>query len=316
MLTVVVPNFNHSRFLGQALGALVGQTRPADEVIVIDDASTDDSIAVIEAWLPKLPNARLVRNETNLGVVRNMNIGLELARGSEIAFVAADDIIYPKFFEQILALLERYPQAAFASSRTDIIDANGARVACLNAPVPLDEAGFIDSRTAAAQLMHDDAWFTGNATVFRRTCLLEVGGFPEELAAFTDGYISRLLAVSYGSCYTPQVLAAWRYMEGGVAWTYANDVLRARRIADLAEIRLRENSNLFITGYPERWKNRYIFGANRAALAHARRTAKSESPSRFALAAMREIIGCVWLFATLRPHDTLPVLRRRLKRRP
>ncbi len=80
MLTVIVPNFNHSRFLGQALGALAGQTRPPDEVIVIDDASTDDSITVIEAWLPKLPNARLLRNRTNLGVVRNMNIGLELAR--------------------------------------------------------------------------------------------------------------------------------------------------------------------------------------------------------------------------------------------
>lgn len=314
MLTVIVPNFNHSRFLGQALGALAGQTRPPDEVIVIDDASTDDSVKVIEAWLPKLPNARLLRNQTNLGVVRNMNIGLELARGSDIAFVAADDVIYPEFFKTILALLERHPQAAFASSRTDIIDAAGAWVARLNAPVPLAEAGFIDARTAAAQLMYDDAWFTGNATVFRRACLLEVGGFPEELAAFTDGYISRLLAVRYGSCFTPEVLAAWRYMEGGIAWTYANDVVRACRIADLAEARLRENGDLFAAGYPERWKSRYIFGANRAALAQARRLAKSESPARFARALLREIIGCVWLFMTLRPRDTVPVLRRRLNR--
>ena len=46
MLTVILPNFNHARFLDQALGALVKQSKPADEVIIIDDASTDDSVAV------------------------------------------------------------------------------------------------------------------------------------------------------------------------------------------------------------------------------------------------------------------------------
>ncbi len=127
MLSVVLPNFNHSQFLPAAFDALAAQTRPADELIVIDDASVDESVAVITAHLSRFANARLIRNEKNLGVVRNMNIGLELARGDVIAFAAADDVIYPCFFERACALLDAFPQAAFASGRTDIIDADGVR---------------------------------------------------------------------------------------------------------------------------------------------------------------------------------------------
>lgn len=312
MLTVILPNFNHARFLDQALGALVKQSKPADEVIIIDDASTDDSVAVIESWLPRFTNARLVRNRTNLGVVRNMNLGLEMAAGSEIVFVAADDVVYPRFFETLLALLSQYPEAVFASARTDIIDSKGDRVDTLNAPVPLDRPGYIEAGIAAELLMYDEAWFTGNATIFRCAPLLEIGGFPEDLAAFTDGYVSRVLAAKFGSCYTPEVLGAWRRMEGGVSWTYTEDIARARKLADRAQAALDERADLFIKGYPERWKRRYLFGAGRSALANARRRARSESPTRYALAAVREIIGSIWLFATLRPGDTWAVLHRRL----
>ena len=313
MLSVVQPNFNHARFVDQALGALVKQSRLADEHIIMDDASTDDSIAVIEAWLPRLPNARLVRNQTNLGVVRNMNRGLQMASGSEIVFMAADDVIYPAFFETLLGLLRRYPEAAFASARTDIIDCDGKRVDTLNASVPLAQPGYIDGRTAAALLMNDEAWFTGNATIFRRARLLDIGGFPENLAAFTDGYVSRVLAAKFGCCYTPEILTAWRRMAGGLAWSYAEDIARAEAIASLAERRLREQAHLFAPGYSERWRRRYMFGAKRFALTNARRNAASRG--RWAVAFVREIIETIALFVALRPQDTFVVLRRWLKHR-
>src|SRR5262245_23028599 len=173
-LTVVLPNFNHARFLPQALRALLAQTRPADELIVIDDASTDDSVEVIESFLPKLQNPILVRNKENVGVVRNMNVGLQMAGGSLLVFCAGDQVVYPTFFERILALLQAYPQAAFASARTAIIDDDGNRTGVLNHCVPLSQPGYIEAPAAARHLMRDDAWFTGNATIFRRTPLLEI----------------------------------------------------------------------------------------------------------------------------------------------
>jgi glycosyltransferase involved in cell wall biosynthesis len=312
MLTVVLPNFNHARFLPFSLGALLAQTRPADEVIIIDDVSTDDSIAVIESFLPRLPNHKLLRNEINIGTAGNMNIGLELAHGSEIVFVAADDVIYPTFFERLLALLQSYPQAAFASARTDLIDVAGSSLGPLRCPAPLVRPGYIDPRTAAAFLMRDEAWFTGNATIFRRQPLIELGGFPEELASFTDGFTSRLLAVKYGVCYTPEILAAWRQLQTGMALSYMSDISQVRQVTKLAADRMRENGRYFVPGYPERWKRRALFSARLLALSNARRRAKSKGWWRYMLALAREVVLGACLFARLRPQDTFTVLRRRL----
>jgi glycosyltransferase involved in cell wall biosynthesis len=315
MLTVVLPNFNHGRFLPDALQALLAQTRPADELIVIDDASTDNSIGIIETFLPKFHNVKLVRNKENIGVVRNMNIGLRMAQGSSLVFCAADDVVYPTFFERMLALLHAYPHAAFASARTAIINDNGNRTGVLNNSIPLDQAGYIRPQAAARHLMRDDAWFSGNATIFRRAPLAELGGFPEDLSALADGYVSRLLAVKHGACFAPEILVAWRRMEGGVAWSCGDDIASTKQLAERAERLMRNSGVLFIPGYPERWKRRFLFGVRRFALANMRRKAKSQGSWQFALALAREIVETGWLLVSLRPQDTLVVLRRWLDRR-
>src|SRR5262245_25848365 len=144
MLTVVLSNYNHARFLPHALSALSAQTRPADEIILIDDASTDDSVTVIEAHLSRHPNIRLVRNPTNLGVIANLNRGLQMARGNKMYFAAADDIAYPALFEKSLALLDRYPRAALCSSRCDIIDSEGRSAPAMVVPMPGSLPGLLE----------------------------------------------------------------------------------------------------------------------------------------------------------------------------
>jgi len=313
MLTVVLPNFNHGRFLPHALQSLLAQTRPADELIIIDDASTDDSIGIIEAFLPKFRNAKLVRNARNLGVVRNMNIGLRMAHGSLLAFCAADDITYPTFFARMLELLRSYPQAAFASARSALIDESGDRIGVVRNPVPLDRPGLIEAPGAARLLMRDDAWFTGNATVFQRTPVLSIGGFPEDLSAFTDGYVSRVLAVQYGACFTPEILVAWRRMGGGVA-SSIGDLATAQCLARRAVQHMQNSGAGFAPGYPERWKGRFLYAVQRVALANARRKARSMGPWRFARALTHEVVKAAWLFVTLRPRDTFVALLRWLKK--
>jgi glycosyltransferase involved in cell wall biosynthesis len=313
MLTVVLPNFNHSLFLPHALRAILAQTRPADELIIIDDASIDNSIGIIEAFLPQFRNAKLVRNKENVGVVHNMNMGIRMAQGSTLVFCAADDVVYPTFFQQMLALLRSYPHAGFASARTAIIDGTGNRIDVLNHSVPLREPGYIGPQAAARQLMRDDAWFTGNATIFRRAPLTEIGGFPEDLSSLTDGYVSRLLAVKYGACFTPEILAAWRRMEGGMAWSCADNFPRTKQLAERAVSRMRDSGFPFVAGYPERWKGRFLFGVQRFALANMRRKARSQGQWQFAFAVARELVETGWLFVTLRPRDMLSVPRRWLK---
>src|SRR4051812_43020886 len=75
-LTVVVANYNHGRFLPRCLAAIAAQTRAPDEVLIVDDASTDDSLTVISAFETRLPGFRLIRRENNCGVVATLNEGL------------------------------------------------------------------------------------------------------------------------------------------------------------------------------------------------------------------------------------------------
>src|SRR6266446_9379766 len=97
-VTVVLTNYNHSRFLRESLGSLFNQTRPADEYIIIDDASTDDSVALILDLISRIPEAKLVQNPKNIGCVAGMNKGLSMAKGDIVFFAAADDVYYPALF--------------------------------------------------------------------------------------------------------------------------------------------------------------------------------------------------------------------------
>jgi len=87
-VSVIIPVFNDAAYLAEALDSVFGQTRPVDEVIVIDDGSTDGSDQVAEGYLPRI---RLFRQE-NQGISSARNAGLNAASGEMIAFLDADDL--------------------------------------------------------------------------------------------------------------------------------------------------------------------------------------------------------------------------------
>src|SRR6516164_1710150 len=88
------------------LGALLGQSRPPDEIIVIDDASTDDSIEAIDVFAAKFSCIRVLRNPTNQGAIAALTRGLQAARGRYVYFAAADDWVMPGFFARAIEALE------------------------------------------------------------------------------------------------------------------------------------------------------------------------------------------------------------------
>jgi glycosyltransferase involved in cell wall biosynthesis len=312
MLSVVLTSYNYARFLPAALGALAAQSRPPDELIVIDDRSTDDSIAVITSFLGRFANSRLVRNPRNLGTVANLNRGLELAVGGVVYFAAADDIAHPALLERGMSLLEAYPAAALFSARSDVIDADGRAAGRLATPLPLRQPGFISPGAVARQLMRDDNWLLGNTTLYRRDLLTAAGGFSPELGSFCDGYVSRLLAARHGACYSPEALCAWRRHAGGYAWSQTADFSEARRLVEAVEQRMDKDRAAFPPGYPRRWAQRHLFAARRFALARQQEAARARGLAAGSWARLRQLALTVGLFVAYRPWDAVPVARRRL----
>ncbi len=311
MLSVILTSYNYARYLTAALSALAAQTRPPDEVIVIDDGSADDSVAIINSFLCRFAEPRLVQNPRNLGAIANLNRGLELARGDVVYFAAADDITYPALLERGMELLEGHARAALFSARSDIIDTAGRVESTLATAIPLRRPGYIPPDIVAQILMQDDNWLTGNTTLYRRVPLIAAGGFALELGSFCDGYVSRLLAARDGACFSPEVLGAWRWHAGGFAWSQTADFTRAQQLVTVVERRMAADAAAFPQGYSRRWAARHLFGARRFALVRRREEARSFGFAAALSARLYEIAMTLWLFITYRPRDAVAVARRR-----
>ncbi|RUY57908.1 glycosyltransferase [Mesorhizobium sp. M7A.F.Ca.CA.001.09.2.1] len=108
-VSVIVPNYNYARYLGARLSSIVEQTTRPYELIVLDDASTDESVEVIEKFLAgcDIP-CRLVVNAENSGsVFRQWMRGVEMARGDYVWIAEADDLADPDFLAELLPAFER-----------------------------------------------------------------------------------------------------------------------------------------------------------------------------------------------------------------
>ncbi|MEW6303814.1 MAG: glycosyltransferase family 2 protein [Verrucomicrobiota bacterium] len=206
-LSVVIPNYNHARYLPTCLGAVLRQSVQPFEVIVIDDASTDNSVEVIEQFAREHPIVRLHRNEKNRGVVFNMNKGLlELAQGDYVYMAAADDEVQPGHFEKTLSLLAQHPQAALCCTIGDWREIETG----LNWHVGVgmgDQPCFISPQEMARLERAGKLFIASNSAVFNRRTLNEVGGFVPELRWHCDWFAIYTSGFRHGVCFVPEPLA-------------------------------------------------------------------------------------------------------------
>jgi len=127
VVSVIMPAYNCSAYLEEAIRSVIAQTVTDWELIVIDDCSTDDTYAVAQKIAQTDSRIRLLQNPRNVGVAVTRNTGLELCRGQYIAFLDSDDFWYPNKLEVQLQTMEQ-KNARFCYSTYAIIDRNGEKV--------------------------------------------------------------------------------------------------------------------------------------------------------------------------------------------
>lgn len=99
LVSVIVAVYNVERYLTQCLDSLVNQTLKNIEIIVVNDASTDESLGIIKAYQSRYHNVRGVTCKKNLGLASVRNLGMKLAKGEYIGFVDGDDWADPRKYE-------------------------------------------------------------------------------------------------------------------------------------------------------------------------------------------------------------------------
>ncbi|MFT4202931.1 MAG: glycosyltransferase family A protein [Chitinophagaceae bacterium] len=125
-LTVVMPAYNASRYIYQTLEAIVAQTFPAWQLVVVNDCSNDDTASTVEGWSGRDDRIQLVNNQQNLKVAKSMNKGIALVDTKYFARIDSDDVPLPTHFEKLVAFLEAHPDIDICGSQVLTIDSQGA----------------------------------------------------------------------------------------------------------------------------------------------------------------------------------------------
>src|SRR3990172_5611242 len=106
LIAVGLPVYNGQKYLAQAIESILGQTFADFELIISDNASTDRTQEICQAYAARDPRVRYFRNERNLGAGPNYDLCFERARSKYFKWAAHDDVIAPDFLEKTKANLE------------------------------------------------------------------------------------------------------------------------------------------------------------------------------------------------------------------
>ncbi|WP_411081983.1 glycosyltransferase family 2 protein [Streptomyces sp. cmx-18-6] len=154
-LSVVVPFHNVAAYAGTTLGSLARNADPDVEFLLVDDASTDGTEAVVDHWADRLPQARVIRHGTNVGIAAARNSGIDAALGDFITFLDGDDWYAPGHLNRLLRAAQDL-DCDFV--RTDHVQSTGVNRVVRRAPAPLRDT-VIDPRegigAAARETMVD-----------------------------------------------------------------------------------------------------------------------------------------------------------------
>ncbi|CAN5259111.1 hypothetical protein BH18GEM1_BH18GEM1_07790 [soil metagenome] len=223
-VSVCIPARDRGRWLGEALESVFRQTMEDFEVVVYDDASTDDTPAVVDRWSD--PRLRYFRHARPVGVASNRNACLAVARGRYIAWLDSDDRYHPQMLAVQSAALDHHPQAGLAHGGFEVIDADGRRLP--DWPPPFTDDVVEPGREAFRELVVEN-YVTAPTVLVRRDVYDVVGPYSSSLPTGEDWEMWLRIALHADLVYTAEAMAQYRWHAGSLARRAAASGAQLRR---------------------------------------------------------------------------------------
>lgn len=195
-MSVVIPCYNAATFLADALASTRAQSLQPDEVIVVDDNSSDNSGELARQW-----GARVLRTSVNSGSAAARNVGLKTAKNEIVALLDADDVWETDHLSTVVPLLESYPEVVLAFSRARTF---GERVE--EWPAILPEGIPVHARAEALKR----CILPQNAVVMRRSMVLSIGGYDNRYRLAQDFDLWLRLSHHFPFVCTHKITVNWR----------------------------------------------------------------------------------------------------------
>lgn len=204
MVSVIIPNYNGEHFLKECLEALKRQTFDAMEVILVDNASTDDSIKLAKELYREI---RVIELHDNTGFAYAVNRGIEAAKGEYVLLLNNDTIVFPNFVKNQYKMIKGKPDVFSCSAlmiqnqNHELVDDAGDELAVLGWGFAPDR----DKPVSGCGIPHEVFSSCAGAAIYRKAVFDEIGLFDESFFAYLEdmdvGYRARL--AGYRNLYNP-----------------------------------------------------------------------------------------------------------------
>lgn len=226
-VSFIVPCYKLAHLLPECVHSILAQTYEDFEVLIMDDCSPDDTPTVAQAFHD--PRVRHIRNESNLGHLRNYNKGIDLARGEYIWLISADDRLrQPYILEKHVNVMESNPKVGYViCPAVELVDGVEKRVGQYSVVAPDDK---VFRGHEFLKILLDFNPVAAPAAMVRRSCYARFGKFPLDLPYAGDQYLWSLFALHYDVAFQHEPMVNYRLHSLSIT-----DHLRAADLAICAE---------------------------------------------------------------------------------
>jgi len=246
-LSIIMPNYNHGQFLRSRIESILEQLTDEDELVVVDDASTDESASIIGKYASKDSRVRLIQNGQNMGPAKSANIAIEHAKGEYVAWLASDDIMLPGFVKQNMAILQKNPKIGIVcSSFVEWDDRFPSETVQYEPQLNVDNPQVFSPSIITQVFWNTNFWIPGNTAITKRSHILKYGLFNSSFGHLCDWFLFHTIALYEGAAYIPSPLALFRKNNQSYSSQSRNHLVKKRMIEKnvIDYISLPENKEL------------------------------------------------------------------------
>jgi len=204
-VSVIIPAYNHGRFIAEAIDSVLVQTVAPLEIIVVDDGSTDDTQAIVARYGD---HVRCI-HQPNAGVSAARNAGIAAARGEYLAFLDSDDLWLPEKLALEVARFDADPELGLVHCGAERFDETGTTSVSVTGM-----EGWIAPRLL--RLDREIIAATGSGPMVPKRIAEEIGGFDAALKVSEDWDFCYRVACRHRVGFVPEVLVRYRQHRGGI----------------------------------------------------------------------------------------------------
>lgn len=224
-ISVIVPNYNHARFLDQRIRSILEQDYREFDLLILDDCSGDDSREVIGRYQTDRPQIRTHFNDSNNGSpFRQWDAGVRMTEGEFIWIAESDDFAHPRFLSETVPVLEANPQVGLVFARSHYVDARGRNTGWYGSFRPCTHSYVAPGRTEIERhLGRNNGINNVSGVLFRRSAYLRAGGAACSMRFCGDWFLYLRILMTADVAHVPSPLNYCRSHPGSSRNSYFRD---------------------------------------------------------------------------------------------